>query len=183
MRYSKTVTLKDGRTCLVRNGTEADAQAVLDIFIATHGQTEFLTTYPEETTFTVEGEVEYLRRKAEAEREVELVAEVDGVVTGSAGVSCVRDAIKTRHRASFGISIDEAWWGLGIGRALTVAAIECAKAAGYLQLELAVVADNFRAVPLYKSVGFVEYGRNPKAFRTKDCRWQEDILMRLELSE
>ena len=111
------------------------------------------------------------------------MAEVDGRIVGSAGVTCVRDVDKTRHRASFGISIDEAWWGLGIGRALTEACIECARAAGYVQLELGVVADNVRAVSLYKSVGFVEYGRNPKGFLTRDGRYQENLHMRLELCE
>ena len=42
MEYAKTVTLKDGRSCVIRNGTAADAQAVLDVFVLTHGQTEFL---------------------------------------------------------------------------------------------------------------------------------------------
>ena len=46
-------------------------------------------------------------------------------------------------------------WGLGIGRALTEACIECAKAAGFSQLELDVVAANTAALRLYESVGFV----------------------------
>ena len=54
MKYRKTVTLKDGRTCIVRNGTEEDAEAVLANFILTHGQTDFLTTYPDETSFTTD---------------------------------------------------------------------------------------------------------------------------------
>ena len=181
MRYCKTVTLKDGRTCTLRNGTEQDAENVLDNFIRTHEQTEFLTTYPDETSFTLEQEREYLKKKAESDRELELVAEVDGVITGTAGVDQIRAADKTKHRASFGISIDEAWWGLGIGRAMIEACIECAKAAGYLQLELEAVAANRRAVALYISEGFVEFGRNPKGFRTRDGRWQELVLMRLEL--
>ena len=53
--------------------------------------------------------------------------------------------------------------------------------AGYLQLELEAVADNVPALTLYKSVGFQEYGRNPRGFRTRDGRWQELVLMRLEL--
>ena len=69
----------------------------------------------------------------------------------------------------------------GIGRALTEACIACAKAAGYAQVELEVVADNRRAMELYKSVGFIEYGRNPKAFRSRNSGWQENVLMRLEL--
>ena len=183
MRYRKTVILKDGRTCVVRNGEEKDAAAVWDNFVLTHGETEFLTTYPEEVTFTTDQEKAFLKQKEESERDAELVAEVDGEIVGTAGVNSFRPAEKTRHRASFGISIAKAWWGIGIGRALTEACIECAKEAGYLQLELEVVADNRRAAALYRSAGFVEYGRNPRGFRTRGGEWQENVLMRLELQE
>ena len=88
---------------------------------------------------------------------------------------------KLKHRAEFGISIEEAYWGFGIGRALTQACIECAREAGYSQLELDVVAENVRAVSLYKSIGFSEYGRNPRGFRSRKTGWQELILMRMEL--
>ena len=183
MQYNKTVILKDGRTCVVRNGEEKDAEGVLANFIATHGQTEFLTTYPDETPITPDQEKAYLKGKTESERDAALVAEVDGVITGTAGVDCFRAADKVKHRAHFGISIDRAWWGIGIGRALTEACIECARQAGVLQLELEVVSENERAIALYRSAGFVEYGRNPKGFRTRSGRWQENILMRLELDE
>ncbi len=181
MRYSKTVVLKDGRTCIVRNGTVQDAQGVWDNFVLTHGETEFLTTYPEEVHFTLEQEEAYLRQKEESGRDAALVAEVDGKIAGTAGINGIGAAEKTRHRASFGISIARAWWGLGIGRALTEACIECAGSAGYLQLELEVVSDNNRAMELYKSAGFVEYGRNPKGFLSRHSGWQENVLMRLKL--
>ena len=181
MKYSKTVCLKDGRTCIIRNGTEQDAQGVWDNFVLTHGETEFLTTYPEEVTFTLEQEEMYLKKKEESDRDAALLAEVDGKIVGTAGIDSRGSAEKTRHRASFGISIAKAWWGLGIGRALTEACIECARTVGYLQLELEVVADNYRAMELYKSVGFVEYGRNPKGFLSRNSGWQENVLMRLEL--
>ena len=181
MQYMKKVALKDGRTCIIRNGTEEDARGVLDNFILTHAQTDFLTTYPEETTITPDQEREFLKQKTESIREAELVAEVDGVIAGTAGIDSIRNAEKTRHRASFGISIDRAWWGLGIGKALTEACIECARAAGYTQLELEVVAENRRAIALYTGAGFVEYGRNPRGFRSRISGWQENVLMRLEL--
>ena len=181
MRYSKTVILKDSRTCTVRNGTEQDAQSVWDNFVLTHGETEFLTTYPEEVTFTLEQEKAYLKQKEDSNRDAALLAEVNGKVAGTAGINGIYAAEKTKHRASFGISIAKAWWGLGIGRALTEACIDCARTAGFLQLELEVVADNDRAMNLYKSVGFVEYGRNPKGFLSRNSGWQENVLMRLEL--
>ena len=46
-----------------------------------------------------------------------------------------------------------------------------------------MVGDNENAVRLYKKYGFVEYGRNPRGFLTRDGRWQELVLMRLELED
>ena len=180
MEYHKIITLKDGRACTLRNGTAEDGQALLDIFNLTHTQTDYLLSYPEESTQTVQQEADFLKQKTESADEIELLAFVDGAIVGSAGVTCVARKKKTRHRAEFGISVDKAYWGLGIGRALTEACIECARTAGYVQLELEAVAENKNALALYRSAGFEEYGRNPKGFRSRMTGWQV-VLMRLEL--
>ena len=182
MLYRETVFLKDGRKCILRNGTVADGPAVLDNFIMTHGQTDFLLTYPEENRMTVEQEAQYLKTKAESTDEIEILAEVDGKIVGTAGVDRIGVMEKIRHRAEFGISIDKEYWGLGIGKALTKACIACAKMAGYVQLELQVVADNKSAAALYESLGFLEYGRNPKGFLSRTAGWQELVMMRMELT-
>ena len=181
MEYSRKIILKDGRTCILRSGTAADAEKALANFVLTHAQTDWLTTYPDENTTTVEEEATYLRRKHESADEVELVAEVDGAIVGTAGIERVGAKDKLKHRAELGISIDSAFWGQGIGRAMIRACIECAKRAGYAQLELSVVADNARAYALYQSEGFVEYGRNPLGFSSRLTGWQPVALMRLEL--
>ena len=80
-----------------------------------------------------------------------------------------------------GISIDRAYWGLGIGTALTKACIECAQKAGYEQLELTVVAENMAAISIYKKAGFVEFGRNPRGFKSRITGYQEIVYMRKEL--
>ena len=128
-----------------------------------------------------EEESAYLKGKEESLREVEIVAVVDGKITGTAGIDEVGKQFKASHRADFGISIEKEYWGLGIGKALTQACIECAKRAGYEQMELNVVSANEPAIRLYQSVGFQEYGRNPKGFRTKEGGYQELVYMRLEL--
>jgi len=181
VRYHQTVRLKDGRACILRNGTAQDGQALLDIFLLTHAQTDFLRSYPEESTLTAEQEARFLSERTESENEIELLAEVDGAVVGSAGIGCVGKREKDRHRAEFGISVDKAYWGLGIGRALTEACIACARAAGYAQVELEAVAENEAALALYRSVGFREYGRNPRGFRSRLTGWQELVLMYLPL--
>ncbi len=177
---NSTVVLKDGRACILRNGTASDGQALLDVYILTHEQTDYLLTYPEEHSYTAEQEAALLQEKRDSTDEIELLAELDGVIAGCAGINCIGRKEKIRHRAEFGISVDRVYWGLGIGRALTEACIECAKKAGYAQLELEVVAENRAAIALYESVGFKEYGRNPKGFRSRFTGWQEVVLMRLE---
>ena len=181
MKYHEIITLKDGRQCCLRNGTEADGEAALACFNLTHEQTDYLLTYPEESSFTVEGEAQFLRNKTESADEIEILAEVGGKLVGMAGIECMGSQEKVRHRADFGVSVDQAYWGLGIGRALTRACIACAKTAGYAQIELTVVAENDRAVDLYKSEGFTEYGRNPRGFKSRLTGWQETVLMRMEL--
>ncbi len=183
MQYQNTITLKDGRACLLRNGVEQDAKAVLELFLLTHAQTDWLLSYPDEVTFTETSEAEFLKRMAESDREIELLAELEGRLIGSAGISALGKNEKIRHRAEFGISVDKAYWGLGVGRALTEACIACAKTAGYAQLELSAVAENESALALYRSVGFVEYGRNPRGFRSRQTGWQPLALMRLELED
>ena len=181
MKYKQTIKLKDGRACTLRNGTEQDGKAVLDLFLLTHAQTDFLLSYPDEVTFTVEQEEQFLREKAESDAEIEILAELEGRLIGSAGIFRVGTAEKVRRRAGFGISVDKAYWGLGVGRALTEACIACAKTAGYAQLELEAAAENKNALALYESVGFVEYGRNPKGFHSRLSGWQPLVLMRMEL--
>ena len=183
MQYHRTITLKDGRPCILRNGTYEDGQAMLDIYLLTHGQTDFLLSYPDEAAMTAEMETEFLRARTLSENEIELLAEVEGRVVAAAGIGAVGKKDKVRHRAEFGISVDKAYWGLGIGRALTEACVELAKQAGYLQLELEAVADNEAALALYRSVGFREYGRNPRGFRSRYAGWQALILMGLDLQE
>ena len=116
-----------------------------------------------------------------SETGAELLAIVDGRVAGTAGIEAVGSKYKVRHRAEFGISILEDFWRLGIGRALAESCIELARQAGCRQLELEVVADNHRAVALYESLGFREYGRNPRGFLSRTAGYQTLVYMRLEL--
>lgn len=181
MKYNQKVVLKNGKEALLRNGTAADGQAVFEIFNLTHDETDFLTSYSDENSYNAEQESAFLDEKTNSENEIEIVALVDGKIVGLAGIEIVGAKYKLRHRAEFGICIAKDYWGLGIGKALTSACIQCAKEAGYVQLELDVVADNERALAMYKSFGFTEYGRNPKGFNSRFTGFQVLVYMRLEL--
>ena len=181
MKYSEQIVLKNGKTAILRNGVETDGSAVFENFNLTHAETDYLLSYPDENSFDSEKEGQFLKQKAESANEIEIIAVVDGKVAGSAGIEAVGPKYKVRHRAEFGISVRKEYWGLGIGRALLEACIKCAKEAGYAQLDLTVVAENVRAIALYKKAGFAEYGRNPRGFNSRISGFQEVVYMLLKM--
>lgn len=181
MQYNQTIQLRDGRACVLRHALAEDAAAVIDNFNLTHGETDYLLTYSDESRSDVAAEARFLQAKADSANEVEIIAQVGDVIAGTAGIDAVGGRYKLRHRAEFGVSVARKYWGLGIGRALMNACIDCARQAGYTQLELDVVADNARAMALCTQAGFTEYGRNPRGFKSRTAGYQELVYMRLEL--
>ena len=181
MKYEQKIVLKNGKEALIRNGNASDGLAVYEVFNLTHAETDYLLSYPDENSFVPEQEARFLEEKAESPNETELIAIIDGKVAGTAGIKAVGKKYKVKHRAEFGISVLKEYWGLGLGKALTKACIQCAKNAGYDQLELNVVADNDRALSLYRSLGFEEFGRNPRGFNSQISGYQELVYMMLKL--
>ena len=181
MKYEQKIVLKNGKEALIRNGVSADGAVVFENFNLTHAETDYLLSYPDENSFDPEQEARFLEEKTKSPNEIELIAVIDGKVAGTAGIEAVGKKDKVKHRAEFGISILKEYWGLGLGKALTKACIQCAKEAGYVQLELNAVAENERALSLYRSLGFEEFGRNPRGFHSRTSGYQELVYMLLQL--
>lgn len=181
MDYCNKIIIKNGKECYLKSCSAKDGEEVLAGFLAMRSETDYLLTYVDENSFTIEREAEFLQAKFESKNEIEIGAFVDGKLVGTAGISSVGAYFKIKHRADFGISVLKEYWGLGIGGALTDACVECARKAGYTQLELSVVSENESAVALYKKKGFIEYGRNPRGFNSRYSGYQELIMMSMEL--
>ena len=181
MKYDKRTIANNGKELYLRNGEASDGAAVLENFLQAHAETDYLLSYPDENQMDAEQESLFLARKAESPNEIEVIALMEGKIVGTAGIDAVGTVYKLRHRAEFGVNILKEYWGLGVGRALMEACIQCAREAGYAQLELSVVSENTRAIALYQKAGFVEFGRNPKGFRSRTAGFQEIVFMRLDL--
>lgn len=183
MKYNERIILKNGKEALLRNGDKEDGAEVFEVFNQTHAETDYLLSYPDENSYDPEQEAQFLSEKTKSPNEIEIVAIIDGKIAGTAGIEAVGKKYKLQHRAELGISILKEFWGLGLGKALMNACIKCAKDAGYEQLELNVVSKNERALVLYKSFGFVEFGRNPKGFNSRTSGFQELVYMLLDLKK
>ena len=181
MKYSQTIVLSNGSEALIRSGEAADGLAVYENFNRVHAETDFLLAYSDENSFNPEQEAQFLDAKAKDPREAALLGFISGELAGTAIIEVVGSKDKIRHRAEFSISILRKYWGLGLGKALAAACIRCAKEAGYEQLELTAVAENERALSLYRSLGFEEFGRNPRGFKPRSGGYQEVVYMLLRL--
>lgn len=71
MEFYKKISLKDGNTCILRNAESSDAEDFLDYFELTHLETNFLTTYPDESTHTVSQMAAHLGVRKPAKTDIE----------------------------------------------------------------------------------------------------------------
>ena len=142
--------LKDGSVCFFRNPIYSDAAAFAGFSYQVRTETDFLLALPEEVEQNTEKVAQRLEATTDGQAQMMLCAFVDGKLIGFAIVGQLGSRRKVQHRATFGISILKDYWGLGIGTALMEHCIRYAENAGFLQLELDVVADNESAVKLYR---------------------------------
>ena len=174
---TRTVTLKDGRTCILRPTHPDDSAAMIEYMVRTAGETEFLLRYPDEVSYTLEQEQQILGSILNDPGHVMMVAVVDGKVAGNASVSGIGAKRKIRHRCSLAIALYKEYWGLGIGTAMIGYLTELAEQIGFRQIDLEVVAENEQAQALYRKCGFVESGRRHNALRFDDGTSHDEILM------
>ncbi|MFP5076664.1 GNAT family N-acetyltransferase [Rhizobium sp. YIM 134829] len=96
---------------------------------------------------------------------IQIVAEIDGVIVGSAGL--LRHSGRRLHAAQLGLGVHDAYQRRGIGRAMLGALLDAGF--NWLQLrriELTVFTDNDAAIALYQAHGFsVEGLHRGYAFR------------------
>lgn len=167
----------------IRMAEIADAKNLLEHLRRVHIETDFLLSYSDEITKTVEEEEIFLKNFLQNEKQFMLCAFVGEELIGSVGVGVVLHKQKAKHRAFLGISIYKEHWGKGIGRKLMEEALREMKVRGYEQVEIGVFQKNERAFHLYTTLGFQEWGRVKNAFKEKNGSYQDDIIMGLFLSE
>lgn len=172
----KKITLKDGRTAVLRSPQISDAQALVEYLVKTAGETDYVLAYPEERQMPVEREEEFLRQITASPNDLMILAEVDGEIAGNCHIY-FNSKIKTAHRASVAIANLKKYWGLGIGTAMFHEMIAEAERRGIFQIELGYVEGNERARALYEKMGFVETGKLPNAFRMKDGTMHTEVHM------
>lgn len=174
-------TILNGHELLFRNAAEEDAEMLLSYLKTTCGETRFLVKEPEEITMTTEQEKAFITRQNESAESILMLGFLDGEYVGNCSLMG-NSTGRFKHRASIGIALYQKYTGLGIGRKMLEYLIELAEEKGMEQLELEVVADNERAVSLYKKLGFEICGTFPKQMKYKDGTYADAYFMVKKLS-
>jgi len=102
----------------------------------------------------------------------------EGALVGMAGFHREQE-LKSRHKGRvWGVYVTEAARGCGIGRELMRTLIEHANAEpGLQQIVLTVTAGQLAAQRLYQSLGFVAFGREPRALMVDGRYVDEDYYV------
>lgn len=177
MVYEDERLIRDGHEILLRSAVPEDAQALMAYLPAVCGETRFLSKYADEVHLTEEQELKFIEKHRQAERELLLLAFVDGEYAGNCSFETMGESRRNAHRAGLGIALYQRFTGQGLGRLMLERLLSRAKDCGYAQAELAVWSKNTRALGLYKSLGFTEYGRLPDAGRYDDGTFDDEIFM------
>lgn len=171
------VDLKDGGACVIRSASLDDAEALIDYVTAMAPTAPYIATSPEDIDLTLEQEQRFIAQHNDADNGLFLVAEADGGIVGVLNFAGER-RVRARHTGALGMSTLEAHRGRGVGRALMTTLLDWAEAHPTLErVALSVMPDNTAAVALYRSMGFVEEGRRPRAFRLAPDRYADELLM------
>ena len=135
-----------------------------------------------ETKKTRDEEVDWLSRaiaQLEKDEALYMVAEVDGRVVASSGITKRRFHCEN-HVGDLGILIKSGYRDVGIGSKMMKTLIDQADVMGLKILTLTVFATNMRAIHVYEKVGFKETGRIPKGIYRKG-KYLDRVIMTKEI--
>lgn len=162
---------------VLRSATPEDAEMLQGYISTVCGETRFLLCESDEIGITKEDELEFITKHNDSPDELLIIGFLDGEHVGNCSYERVGGSRRYKHRAGIGIALYQKFTGLGLGRLMLTALLEEIKSQGYEQAELTVKANNARAIHLYESFGFAEYGRLPNADKYDDGTYDADVLM------
>ena len=173
------IHIKDklGRDVILRSAQKSDAEALIEYLKITTGETSFLIREPEEVTITLEQEECFIESKTEAERELMLIATMDGKHIGNCSLMSLAPYKRYSHRCEIAIALYQEYCGCGIGKVMMQTVLDVAKNLGYEQAELEVIADNKNAIKMYEKLGFKKYGTFPNNMKYADGTYADAVWM------
>ena len=161
-------TDKTGQTFIIRSPEKKDAETLIEYLKVVNAETPFLIREPDEVTLTIEDEIRFIESTNSPERDLMLIAVMDGKHIGNCSLAAIGPYKRNAHRCNIAIALYQEYCGRGVGRIMMEMILDEARKAGYEQAELEVICGNDRAKSLYESLGFETHGRFPNNMKYAD---------------
>ncbi len=160
----------------IRHAQLQDAPQLSAIRPIIDGETEFMDREKGEAFITPEGFRTIIQTDEETPNHLFLVAETDGEIVGFS--RCEGSPLKrSAHKVEFGVCLLKDHWGNGIGRKLLEESLQWADKQQIRKVTLTVLADNHKAVKLYKQYGFKTEGILVDDKRLSDGTYHDTLIM------
>ena len=173
----KYIQDKLGRTVVLRNAKPEDSAELIKYLKTTSAETSYLIREPDEITINEEDEKQFINAKIAAERELMLVAFIDGKHIGNCSLMSIAPYRRYSHRCDVAIALYKEYCGCGIGKAMLETILDVAKSVGYEQAELEVMAENKNAIVMYEKLGFKKFGTFPDNMKYDDGSYMDAYWM------
>ena len=172
-----TVHVKGDQVVTLRTARAEDAASLLEHVYAIFTEGEFVLSTLDDFHMTPETEAAWLQMNRDNPGNLVIVAEHAGKIIGMLNFdSEVRKRV--RHHGELGMSVNKAWRGKGVGRALLQTLIAWAEQHPVLEkVCLQVFATNSRAIALYTSLGFKEEGRQIRDIKMESGEYVDVFFM------
>ncbi len=174
---TRSITLRTGESVTIRSAQPDDAAQLIAYVHSVLAESPHFLLEPDEFDFTEEQERQWVQDHLDGPGKLIVIAEVLGAVIGCLSFE---NGLHRRffHRGSVGVSVRMAWRGRGIGTALLQSLLDWAEANPLIEkIGLSVFANNVDAIRLYKRLGFVEEGRQPREMRLGPGEYADNVLM------
>ena len=173
----KTITTKSGQPVTIRSVQPDDAARLIAFVHSVLPESPFFGTEPDEFDRSEDQERQWIQERIDGPGKLVVLAEVLGTVVGCLSFDN-GPYRRIAHRGSVAISVRENWRGQEIGTAMLKALLEWAEANPLIEkVGLSVFASNVDAIRLYKRLGFVEEGRQPREIKLGDGEYTDHVLM------
>lgn len=177
----RRVTLPGGEEILIRAGVPDDAPGVLAHRLHMAHTSEHNVVQPDEIDDDIEKQREWLQDRVDRDHELFIIGVSDlhpGLVIGSLHFHSFNRRVLAHH-GDFGISVDAAWRGKGVGTAMIRTLLDWAREHPTIEkVCLGVYENNEGAIRLYQRLGFKLEGRREKFFKTQRG-YVDDLMMSL----
>ncbi|AAK79384.1 RimJ/RimL family protein N-acetyltransferase [Clostridium acetobutylicum] len=149
---------------IVREVLKEDDLGMIEYLKKIAEESNFLTFGKGEVKKSVLEEREFIENAIKNKTSLFIVAESEGKIIGNLNFSTGENS-RVRHTGEFGVSVLKEYWGLGVGRKLIMNLIAWSKKNHIVRkINLRVRTDNYRAIKLYESLGFVNEGTIKRDF-------------------